>query len=137
MKRRTLLATAAAMSVAGRARAATKITFWHAMNGPLGEEVNRICTSFNASQGDVTVEPVFKGGYAETLTAAIAATSAKALYSSGLKADKQTFTRVGILAVTAFVAAKDLYGPWVTVAALHATAVSGLNLATTVVDRLT
>lgn len=79
----------------------------------------------------------YKGYASQWLTAAIAATSAKALYSSGLTLDKQTVTRVGILAVTAFVAAKDLYGPWVTVAALHATAIAGLNLATTVVDRLT
>ena len=79
----------------------------------------------------------YKGYASQWLTAAIAATSAKALYSSGLKLDKQCVTRVGILAATAFVVAKDLYGPWVTVAALHATAVAGLNLATTVVDRLT
>lgn len=81
----------------------------------------------------------YKGYASQWLTAAIAATSAKALFASGgnLKLDKQTVTRVGILAATAFVVAKDLYGPWVTVAALHATAVAGLNLATTVVDRLT
>lgn len=79
----------------------------------------------------------YKGYASQWLTAAIAATSAKALYSSGLKLDKQCVTRVGILAATAFVVAKDLYGPWVTVAALHATAVAGLNLVTTVVDRLT
>ena len=59
----------------------------------------------------------YKGYASQWLTAAIAATSAKALYSSGgLKLDKQTVTRVGILAATAFVVAKDLYGPWVTVA---------------------
>jgi len=79
----------------------------------------------------------YKGYASQWLTAAIAATSAKALYSSGLKLDKQGVTRVGILAATAFVVAKDLYGPWVTIAALHATAIAGLNLATTVVDRLT
>lgn len=79
----------------------------------------------------------YKGYASQWLTAAIAATSARALYSSGLKFDKPGVTRVAILAATAFVVAKDLYGPWVTIAALHATAISGLNLVTTVVDRLT
>lgn len=78
MKRRTLLVSAAAAPLAisrpGFAQAAkTKITFWHAMSGALGEEVKRICTAFNASQSEYEVEPVFKGGYPETLTAAIAA----------------------------------------------------------------
>lgn len=78
MKRRTLLATAAAAPIAlahpGFAQGAkTKIVFWHAMSGPLGEEVKRICEAFSASQGAYEVEPVFKGSYPETLTAAIAA----------------------------------------------------------------
>ena len=77
MKRRTLLAGTAALAAApvyaqaqtGR----TRVTFWHAMNNVLGEEVNRICAGFNASQSEVEVVPVFKGTYPETLTAAIAA----------------------------------------------------------------
>lgn len=77
MNRRTLLAGIAAASLAqGRARAQSakpRIVFWHAMEGQLGEEVNRICAGFNASQTEVEVAPVFKGSYPETLTAAIAA----------------------------------------------------------------
>ena len=93
MKRRDLLAaTAAFSSLPGLLRAqgavpgaapgaapggsngaATKVTFWHAMNGALGEEVNRICAGFNASQAEVEITPIFKGTYPETLTAAIAA----------------------------------------------------------------
>jgi sn-glycerol 3-phosphate transport system substrate-binding protein len=84
MKRRTLLAGAAALaaaplasaSLASSARAQsgkTKIVWWHAMSGPLGEEVKRIADSFNASQGGVEVEQVFKGTYPELLTSAIAA----------------------------------------------------------------
>ena len=78
MKRRTLIAGAAALGLhsgvraqaqAGRAR----VVFWHAMNGALNDEVNRICAAFNAAQTDAEVVPVFKGTYPETLTAAIAA----------------------------------------------------------------
>lgn len=79
MKRRTLLlGTAAAAAVArpglSRAQSAkTHIVFWHAMTGALGEEVNRLCTLFNGSQSETEVQPIFKGTYPETLTAAIAA----------------------------------------------------------------
>src|SRR3954454_8061491 len=75
MYRRTLLAAAAALSAtqaiaqAGR----TRVTFWHAMNGALGEELNKLCAGFNASQAETEIVPVFKGTYPETLTAAIAA----------------------------------------------------------------
>ena len=77
MKRRDLLAAggllAAAPGLALAQGAATKVTFWHAMPGTLGEEVNRICAGFNASQAAVEITPIFKGTYPETLTAAIAA----------------------------------------------------------------
>lgn len=81
MDRRSLLAGAAALAtmpllstVPAMAQAArTKIVWWHAMNGALNDEVNRICKSFNASQTAYEVEPVFKGSYPETMTASIAA----------------------------------------------------------------
>ncbi len=76
MKRRTLLAAAAALGLAGNAHAQagrTRIVFWHAMNGTLNDEVNRICAEFNAAQSEAEIVPVFKGTYPETLTAAIAA----------------------------------------------------------------
>ncbi|MGI4950437.1 MAG: sn-glycerol-3-phosphate ABC transporter substrate-binding protein UgpB [Janthinobacterium lividum] len=77
MKRRDLMSAAAALAVvpfAARAQGAvTKVTFWHSMSAALGEEVNRMCAGFNASQGAVEITPVFKGSYPETLTAAIAA----------------------------------------------------------------
>jgi sn-glycerol 3-phosphate transport system substrate-binding protein len=76
MKRRILLAGLAAASapklVLGQVPR-TRVTFWHAMNGALNEEVNRICAGFNASQTVYEVTPIFKGTYPETLTAAIAA----------------------------------------------------------------
>lgn len=79
MKRRTLIAGAAALGLHSRARAQgvspgrARVVFWHAMNGALNDEVNRICAAFNAAQQDAEVVPVFKGTYPETLTAAIAA----------------------------------------------------------------
>jgi hypothetical protein len=79
----------------------------------------------------------YKGYAAQWLTAGIAAGSAKALYESGFKLDKAGLANGAILAATAFVVAKDLYGPWVTVGALHATAMAALGLGTTVLDRLT
>lgn len=75
MKRRTLLAGAASLALARPAFAAapTKVLLWHAMNGALGEELNKLIARFNGRQQAVEIVGVFKGGYAETLTAAIAA----------------------------------------------------------------
>ena len=75
MKRRTLLAGAAALATAPAAAQSgrTRIVFWHAMNGALNDEVNRMCAAFNAAQAEAEIVPVFKGLYPETLTAAIAA----------------------------------------------------------------
>ncbi len=78
MKRRTLLAGTAALAAAGAIPATAqgarvKVTFWHAMNGALGEEVDRMCAGFNAAQTETEIVPIFKGTYPETLTAAIAA----------------------------------------------------------------
>ena len=77
MKRRTLLA-APLVFAAPRAMAAekVKIVWWHAMTAALAEEVNRIATGFNASQNDVEIEAVYKGGYGDLLTATIAASRA-------------------------------------------------------------
>jgi sn-glycerol 3-phosphate transport system substrate-binding protein len=51
--------------------AAVEIQWWHAMTGELGRQVEKLATDFNASQPDYKVIPVFKGTYAETMTAAI------------------------------------------------------------------
>jgi sn-glycerol 3-phosphate transport system substrate-binding protein len=77
MKRRTMLAATVALA-ATRTRAAekTKIVWWHAMTTALADEVVRIATGFNASQDAVEIEAVYKGGYADTLTAVIAASRA-------------------------------------------------------------
>lgn len=76
MRRRALLSTAAAsaaLPAAARADAPTNIVFWHAMSGQLGDTLTGIVDQFNKSQSSVVVQPVYKGVYAATLTATIAA----------------------------------------------------------------
>jgi sn-glycerol 3-phosphate transport system substrate-binding protein len=72
-----LLAAAALLSASSVSFAATEISWWHAMNGKLGEKVEEIAAKFNASQSDYKIVPVYKGNYTETMTAAIAAFRAK------------------------------------------------------------
>ena len=77
---RTVLSSVAAAAVlasASTAFAQTEIQFWHAMGGNLGETVNALAEGFNKSQTEYKVNPVYKGSYTETLTAAIAAFRAK------------------------------------------------------------
>jgi sn-glycerol 3-phosphate transport system substrate-binding protein len=59
------------------ATAKTKVVWWHAHTGNLGERVKEIVNKFNSSQNEYEVEAVYKGGYPETLTAGIAAYRAK------------------------------------------------------------
>lgn len=73
MSRLTLTSAIATLAFSGASFAQTEITLWHAMGGALGETVNQIAESFNASQSDVVLTPVFKGTYEETLTSGIAA----------------------------------------------------------------
>ena len=79
MKRRTLLAGAAAAPVAAApivkvlAAEPVKITWWHAMSGALGDQVARITKQFNAAHKDIVLTSVFKGSYPDTLNASIAA----------------------------------------------------------------
>jgi sn-glycerol 3-phosphate transport system substrate-binding protein len=63
----------AVVALPGAALAKTEIHFWHAMTGALGEALETQARQFNESQGEYEVKPLRKGGYAETLTAAIAA----------------------------------------------------------------
>ena len=55
-----------------------EIQMWHAMAGPLGVEINHLAKAFNASQTHYTLKPIYKGNYAETLTAFAAAYRAHA-----------------------------------------------------------
>src|SRR5215218_8669738 len=77
---RILLSSVAAVAVLASAQGAvaqTEIQWWHAMGGNLGDVVNELAAGFNKSQTEYKVNPVFKGSYTETLTAAIAAFRAK------------------------------------------------------------
>jgi sn-glycerol 3-phosphate transport system substrate-binding protein len=71
------LALALAIVVVGSAAAAQadpiELQWWHAMTSVNGDRINKIAADFNAMQSDYKVTPVFKGSYAETMTAAIAA----------------------------------------------------------------
>ncbi len=75
MRIKTLAAAlaGAALVLAAPAYAETDIQWWHSMTGALGDRVNDIANKFNASQSEYKVVPVYKGGYAESMTAAIAA----------------------------------------------------------------
>ncbi|NYT23507.1 sn-glycerol-3-phosphate ABC transporter substrate-binding protein UgpB [Alcaligenaceae bacterium] len=57
----------------GATHAATEITFWHSMEGALGERVNELVDGFNQSQDDYVVNAVYKGAYGESMNAGIAA----------------------------------------------------------------
>ncbi|MDQ2916486.1 MAG: sn-glycerol-3-phosphate ABC transporter substrate-binding protein UgpB [Pseudomonadota bacterium] len=67
---------AAAVALAGMATAAqavVEIQWWHSMTGKLNDKVDEIANKFNASQTEYKVNPVYKGQYDESMTAAIAA----------------------------------------------------------------
>jgi sn-glycerol 3-phosphate transport system substrate-binding protein len=69
-------AAAAALALAfgaAPAQAATEIQWWHAMTGPNNDVVVKLANDFNASQSDYKIVPTFKGSYADTLNAGIAA----------------------------------------------------------------
>jgi sn-glycerol 3-phosphate transport system substrate-binding protein len=53
------------------------INWWHAHGGALGEKVTAIAEAFNKSQSDYQVVATYKGNYADTMTAGIAAFRAK------------------------------------------------------------
>src|SRR5262245_51494803 len=77
---RILLSSVAAAAVLASTPAAwaqTEIQWWHAMGGNLGEVVNALADGFNKTQSEYKANPVFKGWYTETLTAAMAAFPAK------------------------------------------------------------
>jgi sn-glycerol 3-phosphate transport system substrate-binding protein len=58
---------------ASPAQAVTEIQWWHAMTGPNNDVVVKLANDFNASQSDYKIVPAFKGSYADTLNAGIAA----------------------------------------------------------------
>jgi sn-glycerol 3-phosphate transport system substrate-binding protein len=67
------LSLAGIIASIGSANAATEITFWHSMQGALGERVNELVQAFNKSQSDYMVNATYKGSYGESMNAGIAA----------------------------------------------------------------
>src|SRR6185312_1047531 len=61
----------AAAALASPAQAATDIMWWHAMSGELGKQLEKLAADFNASQTDYRIVPSYRGGYTETVMAAI------------------------------------------------------------------
>jgi len=71
--RGVVLAAALLSLLAGPARAAVEIQWWHAMQGELGRQVEKLAAGFNESQSEYQIVPVYKGSYSEALSAAIVA----------------------------------------------------------------
>lgn len=70
---RPIFLTLALLISAAAQAAPTEIQFWHAMSGPLGDQVEAIAKRFNASQKDYVVATAYKGNYDETMSAAFIA----------------------------------------------------------------
>ena len=68
------LAAASALVMSGAAaQAQTEIQWWHALTGANNDIVVKLSEDFNASQKDYKIVPAYKGSYADTLNAGIAA----------------------------------------------------------------
>jgi sn-glycerol 3-phosphate transport system substrate-binding protein len=76
MKFRSLAFAAAlggVVACASPASAQIEIQWWHAMTGPNNDVIEKLAADFNAAQKDYKVVPAFKGNYADTMNAGIAA----------------------------------------------------------------
>ncbi|MET0867888.1 MAG: sn-glycerol-3-phosphate ABC transporter substrate-binding protein UgpB [Pseudorhodoplanes sp.] len=71
LSRLVAAALAACLCLPTPAFAVTEIQWWHAMQGELGREVERLAADFNASQPEYRIVPTYKGLYTETMTAAM------------------------------------------------------------------
>ncbi len=71
--RHKLAAAMAAMLLAQPAAAQVEIQWWHAMTGANNDVIVKLATDFNAAQKDYKVVPTYKGSYADTMNAGIAA----------------------------------------------------------------
>lgn len=63
----------ALLPMTAHAQQPIEIQWWHAMTSANNDRVNKLADGFNASQKEYKVVPTFKGSYAETLNATIAA----------------------------------------------------------------
>jgi sn-glycerol 3-phosphate transport system substrate-binding protein len=73
--KRTIIGAASAVWLTASAAAAepVELQWWHAMTAVNADRVNKIAADFNASQTAYKIVPVFKGSYAETMNAGVAA----------------------------------------------------------------
>src|SRR3954452_6059331 len=62
-----------ALALTSPAHAVTELQWWHAMTGGNNDVVNKLAEDFNASQSEYKVVPTYKGSYADTMNAGIAA----------------------------------------------------------------
>src|SRR5882762_11810473 len=67
------LAACLSASFVTAAAAPVELQWWHAMTAVNADRVNKIAADFNASQTAYKIVPVFKGSYAETMNAGVAA----------------------------------------------------------------
>ncbi|WP_458759019.1 sn-glycerol-3-phosphate ABC transporter substrate-binding protein UgpB [Afipia sp. TerB] len=67
------LAASVLTALATPAHAVTEIQWWHAMTGGNNQVVVKLAEDFNKSQSEYKVVPTYKGGYADTMNAGIAA----------------------------------------------------------------
>ena len=67
------LTVSALFALATPAHAVTEIQWWHAMTGGNNSFIVKLSDDFNASQSEYKVIPTFKGSYADTMNAGIAA----------------------------------------------------------------
>jgi len=74
-----VVCTALVLALIGSAAvfaAPVKVTFWHAMGGDIGRNMEAMIDDYNASQSEVYVESVFRGAYPEVLNSTIASAMA-------------------------------------------------------------
>src|ERR1700736_2239763 len=64
---------AATLALANPGHAVTELQRWHAMSGGNNSFIIKLAEDFNASQSDYKVVPSYKGSYADTMNAGIAA----------------------------------------------------------------
>jgi sn-glycerol 3-phosphate transport system substrate-binding protein len=67
------LTLSAAVLLSTPASAQIEIQWWHALTGANNDVVVRLAEEFNKSQNEYKVVPTYKGGYADTMNAGIAA----------------------------------------------------------------
>ena len=77
LKRLIVLTLVLCVVAGGTSFAKTKITFWHAMSGDLGEAIDYLTEQFNAENPEIEVESIYQGRYSDLNTKIVASVSAQ------------------------------------------------------------